>query len=238
MPKFLLKFNTAVIKEIPIEKNTLTIGRKSDNDIMIDNPAVSGHHCKVTLVGDNFIVEDLNSTNGTFVNQKKVIKSGLKHNDVIGIVKHALVFIDDRPSSEKTEVAGSSGMEEATMMIAAKQQRDMASTAAAAAQKKTAMIQVIKGIVDQPEYELKGLSTYIGKSDRVQIKVKGSGLFGSAPENAAMIAQRPDGYYLIPIEEGSVTLNGKSVREKEILKDGDKIEVGGTTLLFVEGARS
>ena len=72
-----------------------------------------------------------------------------------------------------------------------------------------------------PEYELKSASTYIGKSDRVQIKIKGTGLFGSAPENAAMIANREDGYFIVPVKEGYTQLNGKVVEQKQLLEDGD-----------------
>lgn len=96
MPKFLLQYEGAVIKEIPITKEDITVGRKPDNDIVIDNPTISGHHCKITQVGDNFYVEDLNSSNGVFVNAKKIMKSGLKNNDVIGVAKHVLKFIDER----------------------------------------------------------------------------------------------------------------------------------------------
>src|SRR5271165_5170299 len=99
MPKLVLKFNAAILKEYDIEKTSIAVGRKPDNDIVIDNPAVSGHHCRITLAGDTFFVEDLNSTNGVFVNGKKVMKAGLKDNDVVGVVKHALVFLDDRPAA-------------------------------------------------------------------------------------------------------------------------------------------
>jgi pSer/pThr/pTyr-binding forkhead associated (FHA) protein len=232
MPKFLLKFNAAVIKEIPIAKDTLTVGRKDDNDIVIDNPAVSGHHAKITLTGDTFFVEDLESTNGVFVNEKKVMKAGLKNNDVIGIVKHALVFIDDRAAAAAAPDPKPAPTAEATMMIAPEKQQEMASAGSAAAQRKPAMLRVIKGVVDKPEYELKDPSTYIGKSDRVLVKIKGTGLFGKAPENAAMIAARADGYYLVPIEEGYAKLNGNTVTQKELLKEGDLIELGGTTLQF------
>ena len=236
MPKLLLKFNAAVIKEIPIEKDTLSVGRKPDNDVVIDNPAVSGHHCKITLAGDTFFVEDLNSTNGVFVNGKKVMKSGLKHNDVVGIVKHALVFIDDRPAagggSEAPTVQAKPDAGEATMMMTPEKQKQMAEAAAGSAKTQSATIRVVKGVVDVPEYEIKSPTTYIGKSDRVQIKIKGAGIFGKAPENAAMIASRPEGYFLMPIEENYAKLNGKTVTQKEPLKDGDMIEVGGTTLQF------
>ena len=233
MPKVLLQFEGAVIKEIPVAKE-ITVGRKPDNDIVIDNAAVSGHHCKITMIGDTFFVEDLNSTNGVFLNAKKTLKSGLKNHDIIGIGKHALKFIDDRPqgtlltppSPVPTPAA------DATMMISPQKQQELASAATTAAQKKPAVMRVLKGIVDRPEYELKGALTYIGKSDRVQIRIKGTGFFGSAPENAAMIAHRQEGYFLVPIHEGYTRLNGKVVSQRELLKDGDQIQVGGTTLQF------
>jgi len=235
MPKFLLQFEGAVIKEIPITKGDMTVGRKPDNDIVIDNPTVSGHHCKITQVGDTFFVEDLNSSNGVFLNAKKIMKSGLKHNDVIGIAKHALKFVDEREKEATIPpTVVSAPAADATMMISPQKQQELATAATSAALKKPAVVRVIKGVVDLPEYELKAPSTYIGKSDRVQIKIKGTGLFGSAPENAAMIANRSDGYFIVPVKEGYAKLNGKAVAGKELLKDGDVIEVGGTTLIFEE----
>ena len=116
MPKLLLKFNAAVIKEIPFEKESLSVGRKPDNDIVVDNPAISGHHCRILRQGDGYYVEDLDSTNGTYVNEKRVKKTGLRNNDVIGIAKHALVFVSEAPVKEDTaEVKTSEG--DATMMI-------------------------------------------------------------------------------------------------------------------------
>ncbi len=67
MAKVLLKFKEAVLKEIPLEKEATTIGRKEENDIVIDNQAVSGHHAKIMQEGGSFFIEDLSSLNGTFV---------------------------------------------------------------------------------------------------------------------------------------------------------------------------
>lgn len=232
MPKFLLQFEGAVIKEIQA-KDEITVGRKPDNDIVIDNPAVSGHHCKILRVGDTFFVEDLNSTNGVFLNAKKVSKAGLQNNDVIGLAKHALKFIDDRPEplAVTTHVPIASSAD-ATMMISPQKQQELAAAATNAARKKPAVVRVLKGVVDQVEFELKNRSTSIGKSDHVQIKIKGTGLFGSAPESAAMIAHHQDGYFLIPVKEKYVKLNGKPINQKELLRDGDVIQAGGTTLKF------
>ena len=232
MPKFLLHKQGAIIKEIPVSKDEYTVGRLPDNDIIIDHPAVSGHHCKITLVGDTFFIEDLKSSNGVFLNAKKTFKAGLKNNDVIGIVKHTLKFIDDPPATETDSLPPApDASADATMMIAPDTQKEIARAAATATQK-PAMVRVIKGVVGRLEYELKASSTYIGKSDRVQIRIKGKGLFGSAPENAAMVARRLEGYFIVPVQEGYTRLNGRVLVQTQPLKDGDVIEVGGTTLLF------
>lgn len=235
MPKLLLKFNAAVIKEIVINKASMTVGRKADNDISIDNPAISGHHCRISLQGGTYVVEDLDSTNGTFVNEKKVKMSGLHHNDVVGIAKHALVFLEDNPEPKPGE-APPPASPDATVMIAPEKQAELLAASAASASKpeaqKIAFIRVLKGIVAQSEYEIKGMTTYIGKSDRVQIPIKGSGLFNSAPEVAATIIRKPDGYYLMAVEAGFPIVNGAKVTGSALLKEGDLIECGATTMQF------
>jgi len=231
MPKLLLKFNAAVIREVPLDKSTLMVGRKPDNDIVIDNPAVSAHHCKILLSGGTYYVEDLDSTNGTFVNEKRIMRAGLRHNDVVGIAKHALVFFDE---GAPAAAAAQPGALKAAVLSAEEQER-AARAAAAQAQKeaqRTASLRVLKGMVAQPEYELKGLSTYIGKSDRVQVPIKGTGLFGSAPEVAASIHRKSDGYVLVAVKPGYPVVNGQKVEAQTPLKNGDIIEVGATTLQF------
>ncbi|MFH1723957.1 MAG: FHA domain-containing protein [Elusimicrobiota bacterium] len=230
MPKLLLKFKAAVIKEIPIEKTSLSVGRKPDNDIVIDNPAISGHHCKVVLKGDTYYVEDLESTNGTYVNEKRIMKSGLHHNDVLGVGRHALVFIEDTPPEAQDAKGG-----DETMVLTPEKQREIAKSAMASApekEEKIGCLRVLKGVVSEPEFELKGLSTYIGKSDRVQIPIKGTGIFGGAPEVAASIHRKPEGYMLMAVRDGYPVVNGTSISGQVQLNDGDIIECGGTTLQF------
>jgi pSer/pThr/pTyr-binding forkhead associated (FHA) protein len=238
MPKLQLLFHGALIKELTITKTETTVGRSPDNDIAIDNPAVSGHHCRIGVDGDIYFVEDLNSTNGVYVNEEKTPRSDLKHDDVITVFKHTIKFLDD-PSEvvEVVEVVESDKAmlpSDATIMITADKRESLAAAATAETQRKPAIIRVVKGLVDAAEYELDASSTYIGKSDLVQIKIKGAGWFRRAPENAAMIARRQDGYYISAVEEGYTKLNGATIRQKEMLKDGDLIEAGGTTLRFEE----
>ncbi|MBI3297749.1 MAG: FHA domain-containing protein [Elusimicrobia bacterium] len=230
MPKVLLKFNAAVIKEIVLDKPVLTVGRKPDNDVVIDNPAISGHHCKIVLKGDTYYVEDLESTNGTFVNEKRVVKSGLHDQDVVGVAKHALVFLDDR---KKEEEAGGA---DKTMVISPDKQEALAkasaASAAAAKTESAGWVRVLKGVVALPEYELKGMSTYIGKSDRVQIPIADGGFFNRAPEVAASVHKKSEGYVLKAVKEGFPIVNGTKVADSVVLNDGDIIELGGTTLQF------
>ncbi|MBI3289592.1 MAG: FHA domain-containing protein [Elusimicrobia bacterium] len=229
MPKLLLKFNAAVIKEVPMDKDSLSVGRKPDNDIIIDNPAISGHHCKLTMEGGGYFIEDLESTNGTFVNEKRIKKSGLHHNDVVGLAKHALVFLNEAEVADGAPAPAS----DATMVLTPQKQAELvAASSAPKADEKLGWLRVIKGVVGAPEYELKGMSTYIGKSDRVQIQIKGSGLFGSAPEVAASVHRKPEGYVLVAVTEGYPVVNGGKVSGSVVLKEGDIIDCGSTTMQF------
>ncbi|MEK7381980.1 MAG: FHA domain-containing protein [Elusimicrobiota bacterium] len=232
MPKLLLKFNAAVIKEIAFDKDSISVGRKPDNDIPIDNPAVSGHHCRISRQGGTYFVEDLESTNGTFVNEKRIKKSGLHHNDVVGIAKHSLVFVSDAP--RPVAVPAPEPSSDATMMLAPQKQAELLAASADCAKQvgQAGWLRVLTGVIAASEYELKGMSTYIGKSDRVQIPIKGSGLFGSAPEVAASVHRKPEGFVLVAVTDGYPLLNGKKVSGPSLLNNGDLIECGSTTFQF------
>ncbi len=106
MPSLTLKFKEKVIKEYRLDKgDTLTIGRKEDNDVVIENLAVSGNHAKIDAVGDGFLLTDLQSKNGTFVDEQLITSHYLKHKDVIMIGKHSFVFTYDegekQPENQK-----------------------------------------------------------------------------------------------------------------------------------------
>jgi hypothetical protein len=93
MPKLVLLFEGRVIKETQVTLGAaVTIGRLPDNSIVIDNSAVSSHHMRVMREGPQFVVEDLGSTNGTFVNGQKIAKRPLRHGDTILVGKHKLFF--------------------------------------------------------------------------------------------------------------------------------------------------
>ena len=220
MPKLLLKFEASVIKEIRLDKPCFTVGRKPDNDIVPDNATVSGHHCKLYEAGDTWFMEDLNSTNGTFINGKKVLKAGLHNNDSVGIVKYFLVFIEDTPAQVTAAAAPPQGTKTEPRQPPP-QNRGQGG------------LEVLEGGSDEAKsHELTNLSTYIGKTAQANIHYKGSGIFNIGPDIAAVITLRPEGYYLVPIKEGYARHNGMPLTEKVLLKDDDRIEAGGTKFRF------
>ncbi len=221
MHKILLKFEAAAIREIMLDKPSFTLGRKADNDIVLDHAAVSGHHCKIYSAGNTWFVEDTGSTNGTFVNGKKVLKAGLKHNDVVTVVKYTMTYME-----------GGGAPAPAAPAAATAPAATPAATMSGQAGKTKPFLEVLEGAVDKNEYELTAMSTYIGKSAQANIPVKGSGLFGSAPDMAAVVTIRPEGCYITPIKEGYAKHNGDPLNEKKPLKDDDVIEVGGTKFRF------
>ncbi len=235
MPKLQLKFNAAVIKEIVLSGDAVSVGRKADNQIVIDNPAISGHHCRISLQGGTYYVEDLESTNGTYVNQKRVKKAGLHHNDVVGVAKHTIVFMEDAPPPEAQKEEEKPAAAEATMVISPEKQAELVAAAGAkdASGGKTGVLRILKGGAGESEIELKGMSTYIGNSDRVQVKIKSAGFFGAAPEVAASVHRKPEGFVLVAVEEGYPVVNGTKVVGSVVLKDGDLIDCGATTMQFV-----
>jgi pSer/pThr/pTyr-binding forkhead associated (FHA) protein len=95
MAKLALKFEDKVLKEITLGQSLVTIGRLPDNTVQIDNLAVSGHHAKIYWETDHYVVEDNNSLNGTFINQRRITKQALGDGDSILIGKHTLAFKDE-----------------------------------------------------------------------------------------------------------------------------------------------
>ncbi len=235
MPKLLVKFKEAVLKEYPVEKDALTIGRGEDNDIMIENLAVSGHHAKLVRENGDFVLIDLNSLNGTFVNGHKVSKWILRDNDLITIGKHTVVFQDEQ-TGQKQGLASTHDMKapKGTVMLDdhTKQQLLEASSSQppGSAIEHVGVITFLSGGRGQEDLELTKRITLIGKGDEADIKIKGFLL----PKTSAVISRRSSGYFLSHSEGRAVPkVNGLSVKKGHLkLKDGDMIEIAGTNVQF------
>jgi pSer/pThr/pTyr-binding forkhead associated (FHA) protein len=229
MAKVLLKFKEAVVKEIPLDRDVITIGRKAENDIAIDNQAISGHHAKITKEGDAIFIEDANSLNGTYVNGQKVFKSELYNGDVILIGVHTLEVISDKIRETDTKgfaVRGRS-MDE-TMVIAPEDQKKILASADKEKPDILGGFIVIEGPTDKRDYLLKERVTTIGKEDSAGIHLKGF----FAPKVTALINRRKEGYFITPAGGKSLKVNGQQVDHRYDLKDGDIVETGSLKLQF------
>ena len=235
MPILTLKFKQNKIADHPIEKGkSITIGRRKNNDIVIENLAVSGHHAKIDTVGDGFVLTDLQSKNGCFVNEQLVTSHWLKHGDVINIGKHTLVFSyqegEDRPPEEE-------GKMDQTMVMDTPQHRDMVA--------KSAPTALDLKHPSKPAKQLNGVLAYLsggegevvlakklmklGKDSASDIVVSGFGV----GQTAATISMRPNGFYISHVGGLSkAKLNGEAVKDSVLLKEFDVIELGSIKMQF------
>ena len=237
MERIILTFNKQIIKKFSFDKDSLTIGRKPENDIQIDNLAVSGHHARVDKAGSQFILTDLKSTNGTFVNRKQVVSHTLSHGDNIQIGKHVLLFVtSEKPKAEAEQAPTESDLDK-TMILDTAKQRELLSKQGAPAQpvqkeEKIGVLTALDGC-DMPEILLTKKLTRIGKADTSEIRLSGM-MMGAT---AATISKRPAGY-AITFTGGMAKLkvNGQIVQESAQLKDFDTIEIGSHKFQFYQKA--
>jgi pSer/pThr/pTyr-binding forkhead associated (FHA) protein len=260
MPKLVLKFEETVIKEVSVGNQAITIGRGPDNDLAIDNLAVSSHHAKIYREGDHLIVEDLNSLNGTFVNNQRVQKANLKHGDTVLVGKHSInVFHTGwaEPWVPPAAPKAAAPKIEETVMMDPKRRKELLEQALAAqaaakaggapaapgtapaapavpaapARVRIPSLVVVAGSTDQKEYQLTSKLTVIGKSNMATVKIRGFFARLFAPDVAAQINKKDDGYYLAAA--GQVpTVNGSPIGGPTKLNDGDTIEVGKLKFTF------
>jgi len=226
MDKLILNFKESTLKEYPMDKDAFTVGRKPENDIQIDNPVVSGKHARIFRESHKVFLEDLGSTNGTFVNKKKVSKVELKHKDIVFIGKHTIVFLSDDPVAQLEAASG--GQEDdldATMVLQTKSHAQMTGASKAG----LGGLSVIEGSADKTEYELTARLSTIGKAETSTIKIKGL----LAPKTAALINRGNAGYVIAPPGSGAkITVNGQALDGRRPLKDGDVVELYGIKLQF------
>ncbi|RME86470.1 MAG: FHA domain-containing protein [Zetaproteobacteria bacterium] len=232
--RLILKFRDAVIGEYPLEHEETTIGRKPGNIIQIDNLAVSGRHARIIRVGSKAILEDLNSTNGTYVNGERITKHVLKHGDKITVGKHTLIYVetpDEKPAPPPKE---EDDLEKTVVLTPEKAQAAAGVRPSATSQTKTKLplgvVNVLSGPMSGRSVELTAALSMIGKGNDCKVRVGGF----MVGKHAAAISRRPSGYFIAYVEGFSKPkVNGETVDEQpRQLKDGDVIEVGDTKMEF------
>jgi pSer/pThr/pTyr-binding forkhead associated (FHA) protein len=250
MAKLYLKFEQAVLKEFSLAQGVVTIGRLPDNLIQVDNLAVSGHHAKVYWDADHYVLEDNNSLNGTFVNNRRISKAVLKDGDEVLVGKHTIVFKEERkedasskaPTVEKT-VAMVPTLEATVVLDTRKAKEMLARQAATPAtpgpaaaappppppRERTGVLTVMSGKTDQAQYTLTGKLTVIGKSDMASIRLKG----WFAPKVAAVINHRDAKYFIAASEKNvKVKVNDEIIAGQHELAEGDVVQVHKVKMTF------
>jgi hypothetical protein len=223
MPRLVLSLDGVVLREVPLSKDRMTVGRRSHNDIVIDNLAVSGEHAVMFKAGDDVYLEDLGSTNGTTVNGQPIKKHLLQSGDFIEIGKYRLKYV----AGEGEEPAGGDvdfdtsqplkrefyGPGPSTIPIRQPGQAQPEPVA-------NAVIRILSGANAGRELQLVKALTTIGRPGY----------------QVAVITRRPTGYFIAHVE-GDVfpSVNGVNLGSAaHSLKDKDVIELAGVQMEFLQ----
>ncbi len=222
MGKLVVSLDGVVIKEVQITKDKTTLGRRPYNDMVIDNLAVSGEHAVLQMVGNDVFIEDLNSTNGTYINGKAIKKQLLAHNDTVEIGKYKIKYLTDETGDyEKTVIMrpGASAAHANAPAFSASQPPSSGFGGLGSNAGQPASIKVLSGAASGREVTLTKVVTTVGKPG-VQV---------------ASITRRPSGYVFAHVE-GSVrpVVNGMPLAGESVpLHNGDVIELAGTQMQFI-----
>jgi predicted component of type VI protein secretion system len=252
MAKLILSMDNLVLKEIPLNKERTSIGRKAHNDIQIDNLAISGEHAViVTILNDSFL-EDLNSTNGTFVNGQQIKKHFLQNNDVIELGKYRLKYVNEAPQHaapadfEKTMVLRPDMMRKAAEQATAKPAEagpaplmppvDLAPPVGSPAPSAPgpAAAGPAPAAADAAP-RLGAIQVLNGSNAGKTLElVKPLTTLGKPGVQVAVIARRPHGYFLTHVEGAKFpTVNGAAIDpQAHELSDHDIIELAGVKMEF------
>ena len=229
MTKLILSMDGLVLKEIALNKERMTIGRRASNDIQIDNLAISGEHAAiVTILNDSFL-EDLNSTNGTLVNGQPIKKHFLKNGDVVELGKYKLKYITEQaPSNEAADF-------EKTMVLRPSALAAAAGAPVSTAQPPAAVPPVAGAPVSVPQAAVQVLNG--GNAGRELELTKTLTTLGRPGVQVAVIARRPHGYFITHVEGAQYpVINGRAIdAQAHPLKDHDVIELAGTQMQFMQG---
>jgi hypothetical protein len=225
MARMILSLNGQTLAEYNLSKERYTVGRLPDNDIRIDNPAVSGHHSLIINILNDSFLEDLNSTNGTYVNGRLIKKHALANGDVVTVGHHQLRFEDDsghdaQQEFEKTMVITTSkrDIERSPVLAAAAREEPVANPIMAGV---PARLQVLTGAFAGRELVLKKPLTTLGRQG-VQV---------------VAITRRGESYSMVTVERGSrgnpPMVNGEAVGAgARRLNDNDVVEIAGVKMGF------
>jgi pSer/pThr/pTyr-binding forkhead associated (FHA) protein len=217
MAKIIVRLNDTDLAEYALKQGDMSIGRRTGSEIHLDNPSVSGRHASVFTAGEESFIEDLNSTNGTFLNDRRISKQRLTDGDVIAIGKHTLTYVNPKAARASDDLAK-------TVVIAPKGRGQSAPPAAAKPSNRQAgprlgSLFVMSGGNSGKRIDLSKSVTNLGRAGKI------AGAINRALTGA---------YTLVPGKDGeTLRLNGVSVGARGAeLHNGDVIEIAGARMQF------
>jgi hypothetical protein len=262
MAKLILSFENTVLKTFKLDKERVTIGRRPDNDIQVDNLGVSGEHAVVTTLLNDSVIEDLNSTNGTLVNGQPITKHLLQDNDVIEVGKHKLKFVVEAAVAapaytnfEKTMVIRrpTAGGAPAAPATAAPHATTATSHSHVDSNPTTIGLKPASPHRAAPEVKaptvahapVKPAAAPAERAAAVQV-LSGNAVgkvveltkpltsIGKAGVQVAVLTRRPTGFFMTHVEGATFPLlNGKPIgKTAQQLNDNDTIEIAGIKMTF------
>ncbi|WP_298435544.1 FHA domain-containing protein [Ottowia sp.] len=215
MPRLIVSIDGVIVKEVQLTKDRSTLGRRPYNDIVIDNLAVSGEHAAIVMQGGETSIEDLGSTNGTYVNGHSIKRQKLEHDDVIEVGKYKVRFVEG--AGEGISAPGALGT---AVVPSVAMGLDSSATIPVDIEARGPRIRVLNGSAAGRIMELTKVVTTVGKPG----------------VSVASITRRTQGFDLAMVEGehvpsvNGVTLDGGPIR----LKNRDQIDLGGVRLEFIE----
>ena len=218
MAKIIVSLDDNMIKVVPLNKDRMTLGRRPYNDIVVDNLAVSGEHAALQVIGHEYFIEDLNSTNGTFINEQKIKRQILKNGDTIEIGKYAIKYVQNGENPLSTALSEADVAVQAANNGSEVEKRQLFENTKFA--EAYVAIKILSGASTGKELPLVKVVTTIGKPGEAVIA----------------ITKRPKSYMVAHVEGATrPTLNGVTFGiDATPLKNGDLLELAGTAMQFIQ----
>ena len=218
MAKIIVSLDDNLIKVVPLNKDRMTLGRRPYNDIVVDNLAVSGEHAALQVIGHDYFIEDLNSTNGTYINEQKIKRQILKNGDTIEIGKYAIRYVQDGAGSQAATSNNANASRNANDEKSVEEKRPLFEQTKFA--EAYVVIKILSGVSTGKELPLVKIVTTIGKPGEAVIA----------------ITKRPKSYMVAHVEGATrPSLNGVSFGIDAVpLKNGDLFELAGTAMQFIQ----
>lgn len=242
MAKLIFLLENNILDEFAINRERITIGRRPSNDIHIDNLGISGAHAEVVTLGEDSAIIDLDSTNGTLVNNKKISKHMLKNNDVIELGKYQLKYVNQPSGAPVANQGPADGFADTVMMKDAPAEQIEQGPSGQNANhpnpaKETAAQPVINpaAVADMPSANMPYLRVLTGSGQGDEILLNKTMVrIGTAGQQVAVINKRDDGHYISHVSgDDRPLVNGQMIGvQAHLLSDSDTIQLEGVDMEF------